>query len=324
MSLPFPDEFDRPPLAAKLARTLRELASQGIYIGGSSWKYAGWLGSIYTRKRYLTRGKHSQAKFDRECLAEYVQTFATVGGDFSFYQFPGSEFWSNLFDQLPADFRIGLKVPEDVTVAKWPGHARYGKRAGEVNDAFLDAKVFDTYFTERLAPYVDRLGPLIFEFGTFPKAVFRDLEDFMAALDPFLAALPEGYRYGVEIRNPEYLKPAYLDLLASHNVAHVLNAWTRMPGLEDQVQLPFTADFTVVRALLRKGRLYEKAVEAFEPYAETQEVNEEAREALVEIARKSLGRRKPAFLFVNNRLEGFAPGTIEFVADRLCGSSEGR
>jgi uncharacterized protein YecE (DUF72 family) len=320
MSLPFPDDPDRPPLAAKLAPKLRDLAGQGVYLGGSSWKYPGWLGSIYTRDRYLTRGKHSQAKFDRECLAEYAQTFLTVGGDFSFYQFPGSEFWHNLFDRLPADFRMGLKVPEDITVARWPGHSRYGKRAGEVNDAFLDPKVFGTYFTDRLAPYADRLGPLIFEFGTFPKAVFRDLEDFMARLEPFLAALPDCYRYGVEIRNPEYLKPAYLDLLGSYNVAHVLNAWTRMPGLEDQVQLPFTADFTVVRALLRKGRPYEKAVEAFEPYAETQEVNEEARGALVEVARRSLGRKKPAFLFVNNRLEGFSPGTIEFVADRLCGA----
>jgi len=77
----------------------------------------------------------------------------------------------------------------------------------------------------------------------------------LAVLDPFLAAPPEGFRYAVEIRNPEYLIPDYLDLLASRNVAHVFNAWTRMPALDEQVQLPdaFTADFTVVRALLKKG-----------------------------------------------------------------------
>ena len=69
-------------------------------------------------------------------------------------------------------------------------------------------------------------------------------------LDSFLSSLPEGFRYGVEVRNPEYLTPEYLDLLASRNVAHVFNAWTRMPELEDQAQIPeaFTADFTVVRA----------------------------------------------------------------------------
>jgi uncharacterized protein YecE (DUF72 family) len=319
MSLPFLDDSDRPPLAAKLAPKLRELASQGIYLGGSSWKYPGWLGSIYSPERYLTRGKHSQAKFDRECLAEYVQTFLTVGGDFSFYRAPGSEFWRNLFDQLPADFRMGLKVPEDVTVAKWPGHARYGKRAGEVNDAFLDAAVFDTYCAQRLAPYADRLGPLIFEFGTFNKKTFPTPDDFLMRLDPFLASLPEGFRYAVEIRNPEYLTPSYLGLLESHNVAHVLNAWTRMPELGMQAQLPgvYTADFAVVRALLAWGRSYEQAVGAFEPYRQTVEVNEGARDALQRIAEYSIGRKRPAFLFVNNRLEGNAPSTIEAVADRL-------
>jgi uncharacterized protein YecE (DUF72 family) len=322
MSLPFlDDDKERPPQAARLAPKLRELAGQGVYLGGSSWKYEGWLGSIYNPERYLTRGKHSQAKFDRECLAEYARTFPTVCGDFAFYQFPGSDYWRKLFDQLPADFLLGLKVPEDITVAKWPGHARYGKRAGEVNDAFLDAKVFETYFTERLAPYVDRLGPLIFEFGTFNKATFAKPADFYAALDPFLAALPGGFRYAVEIRNPEYLTPAYLGTLADHNVAHVLSAWTRMPRLDEQVQLPDvdTADFTVARALLRKGRSYEEAVKTFEPYDHTQEVDEATREGLVLSAGRAIRRKKPAFLFINNRLEGNAPSTIEAVADRLFG-----
>jgi hypothetical protein len=38
---------------------------------------------------------------------------------------------------------------------------------------------------------------------------------------------------------------------------------------------------------------------------------------MVEIANQARARRKPAFLFVNNRLEGFAPGTIEAVANVL-------
>ena len=100
------------------------------------------------------------------------------------------------------------------------------------------------------------VGPLIFEFGTFNKATFPTPADFLARLDPFLEALPEGFRYAIEIRNHEYLSPAYFDLLGSHNVAHVFNAWTRMPALDEQAQLPgaFTADFTVVRALLTQGR----------------------------------------------------------------------
>jgi uncharacterized protein YecE (DUF72 family) len=305
-----------PPLAARLRPRLRELAGQGIYFGTSSWKYEGWLGPIYRPERYVTRGKFSKAKFEADCLAEYAETFPTVCGDFAFYQFPTEEYWQRLFAATPADFILGLKVPEDITVASWPKHARYGTRAGQENEHFLDARTFERFFTKRLDPYKKQVGPLILEFGTFNKTTFPTPADFMATLDPFLQALPEGYRYAVEIRNPEYLSPAYFELLASHNVAHVFNAWTRMPTLEDQVQLPgaFTADFTVVRALLAKGRTYERAVEAFEPYRLTQEQNDGARGAMREIAERSMVRKAPAFLYVNNRLEGFAPGKIEAAA----------
>jgi hypothetical protein len=92
-----------------------------------------------------------------------------------------------------------------------------------------------------------------------------------------------------------------------------------MPGLEDQVQLPdaFTADFTVVRALLKKGRAYEQAVRSFEPYRQVRETNEDARGGIGRIAESARRRKVPAFRFVNNRLEGHAPSTIEAVVAAL-------
>jgi uncharacterized protein YecE (DUF72 family) len=218
---------------------------------------------------------------------------------------------------------FGLKVPEDITVATWPGHARYGKKAGQDNEHFLDAGMFERYFARPLEPYRDRLGPLIFEFGTFNKSTFKKVDEFFAGLEPFLKLLPKGFRYAIEIRNPEYLIPDYLALLKDHNVAHVFNAWTRMPAIEDQSRLAeaFTADFTVVRALLTRGRTYEKAVKAFEPYREIQEPNEGARQGMVAIARKARKGEIPAYIFVNNRLEGNAPSTIEAVVDGVGGAA---
>jgi uncharacterized protein YecE (DUF72 family) len=319
MSLfPDPPDADRPDQAARLAPRLRALADRGVYFGTSSWKYEGWLGSIYSPARYQARGKHSKAKFERECLAEYAETFPTVCGDFAFYQFPSAEYWAGLFDQLPSGFLLGLKVPEDITVAKWPTHKRYGTKAGEENEHFLDALAFSAYLARRLEPYADRVGPLIFEFGTFNKKTFPTPGDFTDRLGPFLDALPEGFRYAVEIRNPEYLSPEYFGTLADRNVAHCFNAWTRMPALEDQARLDdaYTADFTVVRALLTKGRGYEDAVDAFGPYDRIREPNEGAREGMEAIAWRA-GPMRPAFLYVNNRLEGNAPSTIEAVAGSL-------
>lgn len=303
------------PLAARLSA----LAGRGIYIGTSSWKYEGWLGTIYTPERYFTRGRFSQAKFDDTCLAEYAETFPIVCGDFSFYQFPSDAYWRKLFGSSPAALQFAFKVPEEITVRKWPTHARYGRRAGLDNENFLNAEIFTRLFYEPLLPYGARVALFIFEFGTFSKATFPDPAQFFEQLDAFLAALPSGPRYSVEIRNPEYLCPEYFSILRSNAVAHVFNAWTRMPDLPTQTAIAeaYTTGFTVTRALLRKGRSYEQAVKQFEPYREMQDPIPETREALRDLIQRALGHQNPSFVFVNNRLEGNAPGTIEAVVDTL-------
>ena len=313
------DDDPLPPQAARLAPKLRALADEGIYFGTSSWKYEGWLGSIYRPQRYATRGKFSKKKFESECLNEYAATFPVVCGDFAFYQFPSPDYWARLFQESPASLLFGFKVPEDITVARWPSHARYGTRAGLDNENFLNVVPFRTLFTRRLGPYADRVATLIFEFGTFAKSTFPTPADFLARIDPFLGSLPDGFRYAIEIRNPEYLVPEYFDLLTRHGVAHVLTAWTRMPELGAQAEIPevFAAGFTVVRALLSPGRAYDQAVRSFAPYEHVQEPNEAVRDGLVRIAEGARRRQEPAFLFVNNRLEGHAPTTIEAVVARL-------
>ena len=307
--------FDPPP--SKLATRLNELRERNIWIGTSSWKYEGWLGQIYSGERYLTRGRFSRKKFEETCLEEYAETFPIVCGDFTFYQFPSDDYWRKLFSSSPSSLRFAFKVPEEITVKVFPTHARYGSRAGRVNENFLNAEVFQRLFLEPLSPYGDRAALFIFEFGTIPKKVFEGVEQFAQALDRFLAALPAGHRYSVEIRNPEYLDAPYFDCLRSRGVAHVFNAWSRMPPLESQIALPgaFTADFMVVRALLRQGRMYEKAVEAFAPYDRTQDPNPEAREAMRTLIARAETSKQGTYIFVNNRLEGNAPSTIEAIID---------
>ncbi len=310
---------DTPPQARRLAPRLQALARQGIYFGTSSWKYPGWQGTIYSPEKYQVRGKFSLRKFEAECLREYAATFPVVGGDFSFYQFPAPDSWGRLFDETPATLGFGLKVPENLTVHTWPAHVRYGQRAGGRNPEFLDAEVLDRLFLRPLEPYRDRVAVLMFEFGAFPRFTFSDPAEFCARLATFLGDLPGGFRYAVEIRNPEFLVPAYFGTLSAHNVAHLFNAWTRMPALGDQIDIPgsFTADFTVARALLSKGQPYEQAVQKFEPYRLVQEPNPPARAALGKIATIARQQHRPAFLFVNNRLEGHAPSTIEGVIEGL-------
>jgi len=305
-----PSSFDR----AGLARRLRSLAQENIWIGTSSWKYPGWLDQIYTRERYQTRGKVSQKRFEAECLAEYAETFPIVCGDFSFYQFPSPEYWHKLFTSAPSGLMFALKVPEEVTAEVFPRHARYGPRAGMVNESYLNADALAALFLEPLEPFRDRISSLIFEFG----ARGASSREFAAKLDPFLGALPPTFRYAVEVRNREYLQPRYFEILRQHRTAHVLNAWTKMPPLSEQIAMPdaFPADFTVVRALLRQGRAYEDAVQQFTPYDQVRDENPEARDALRAVIRRMREERRAAYIFVNNRLEGNAPETIRAVTER--------
>ncbi|MCW5978289.1 MAG: DUF72 domain-containing protein [Bryobacteraceae bacterium] len=307
--------FDPPASSFRdeLAEKLRRLAQEGVWIGASSWKYEGWFGQIYTRERYFTGRRFSKRSFEDTCLAEYAETFSIVGGDFSFYQFPSEPYWRKLFGSAPPTLRFAFKVPEEITVKAFPSHARYGPRAGQVNESFLNAETLERLFLEPLRPWRNQVAALILEFGAFSRQMYERVEQFTPDLGRFLDALPRDFRYAVEIRNAEFLDDAYFDCLRARNVAHVFNAWTRMPELEVQISLrqAYTADFTLTRALLRRGRTYEQAVKMFEPYDRIQEENPSGRHALRDLIRGAREAGQPAFIFVNNRFEGNAPHTIQ-------------
>ena len=313
--------FDEPGLEpkAKLQKKLSSLAAQRLFVGTSSWKYPGWLGQIYTAERYFVRGRFSRRRFEQECLAEYAETFPVVCGDFSFYQFPEREFWHKLFSSAAGNLRFAFKTPEDITVRRFPFHTRYGPRAGVYNPNFLNTDLFEAEFLHLLVPYRDRIAVIIVEFGTFAPGAFPEPGQFADKLSKFLAGLPGGFRYAVEIRNPDLLNPAYLAVLRKFGVAHVFNSWTRMPPLSRQLELPdvFTADFSVARGLLQTGRPYEQALRLFSPYQSVQEPNAEVRNALRNLLLRAKKRSEETYIFVNNRLEGNAPDTIAAITDDL-------
>ena len=147
-------------MPSDLAPKLRSLADRGVYIGTSSWKYEGWLGDIYTG---------SQVRDARQVLAE--RSSRRRAWPNTPRRFPSSAATSastssrairsgrSCSRRRPAGLRFGFKVPEDITCAKWPTHARYGARKGMENHHFLDAEVFARLFHEPLQAF-DRTGLL--------------------------------------------------------------------------------------------------------------------------------------------------------------------
>ena len=88
----FPED-DRPAQAARLAPMLKTLAEQGIYFGTQLVEAYDRLAGLDLHARASTRrgGKFSRRKFEQEKSLAGVcrKPSPAVGGDFSFYQFPG-------------------------------------------------------------------------------------------------------------------------------------------------------------------------------------------------------------------------------------------
>jgi uncharacterized protein YecE (DUF72 family) len=303
--------FDREKIQGRIA----SLAKRGVFIGTSSWKYPGWRGMLYDESRYAYRGKFADSRFEKNCLAEYAEVFKTVCVDGAYYRFPDEKYLQGMVAQVPEDFQFGFKVTDEITIKKFPKHPRHGARAGQPNEHFLNAGLFANAFLKPCEPFRKNIGLLMFEFSRFYPSDYQHGRDFVADLDKFLAALPTGWPYGLELRNDQWLQPEYFACLARHGVSHVFNSWQAMPPVSEQMAMAGSRtnpNLNAARFLLKPGRKYEEAVKTFEPYTKVKEPYPDARaagKALIAEG-KAAGPARKTFIYVNNRLEGNALETI--------------
>ncbi len=305
------DAAPPPEPRAELAG-LAEAIPPGIKLGTSTWTYDGWQGDVYHRPY---RGPQPARR-----LEEYARypLFRTAGIDSAFYDPPREEVLAAYARALPPGFPCVSKVWDRITARRFTKDRRWGDLAGRLNPDFLSAKLFKEEVLSRYArAFRDHAAVFVFEFQAMrgkdrpPPAQWAD------ELDVFFGHLPGDFRYAVELRNPELLTPHHGAVLRQHGVAHVFNSWTEMPTIGEQLDLPwtFTADFTVARVLLRPGRAYADAVRQFQPYDRVRDEQPALRLDVTRLMIEALRRRVEAFILVNNRAEGNAPGTIRGIAE---------
>ncbi len=304
--------------ALTLAR-LRDAIPANVRFGTSSWNYPGWKGLVYSRDYPATGASAAM-------LAEYATfpLFSTVGIDSSFYGPLTEKSLRGYAEALPSGFPCVSKVWDRLTVHTF-AEAREKARAGQRNPDFLNPELFLSDVWRPLSEhFAEHRGPLVFEFQAIARQDKVGPQQFADRLDQFFGKLPPEGRYAVEVRNAEYLTPAYFAVLREHDVAHVFSSWTRMPSIGMQLELPgsLTAGFLVARALLRPGVYYADAVDAFAPYDRIRDPNPELRNDLVRLVEAAEQLRIPAYILVNNRAEGSAPLTIAAVARMLAGKCE--
>lgn len=304
----------RPAEPSEEVETLGRELPAGIHLGGSTWSFPGWAGLVYDRT-------YPSSKLAREGLAAYARhpLFRGVGVDRTHYSPVEAEELAEYRMAVPEDFRFLVKAHEACTLARYPDHARYGVHRGQVNSLFLDP----AYAADQVvAPFVDGMGEdagaLLFQFA--PQSLGAPGQ-FARRLQAFLAALPRGPVYAVEVRNRELVTAEYGEVLASVGACHCHNVHPRMPDIRAQARLAGTdrGPMTIIRWLLGPDMTYEEAGSRYAPFNRMAAPDVPNRQAVADLAREALAAGRRFLCTINNNAEGCAPLSIVELAREIVG-----
>jgi uncharacterized protein YecE (DUF72 family) len=300
---------------AEVAEALLECARQlpsGIYLGTSSWHFPGWARLVYDRVS-------DERTLAREGLEAYARhpLLKSVGIDRTFYApIPRSEY-AHYAQQVPDHFRFLVKAPMTCTAptlrAEPPGR-------GAANPHFLDpAHAAERFVLPCLEGLGGKAGPLVFQFPPLGRSVTRNADAFIGRLHRFLAELPRGPLYAVEIRDRDLVMPGFLETLADLGVRPCLSVHPRMPVAAEQARLLHVAQGgpLVVRWNLHEGLAYEEARARYATFSRLVDEDLPTRVAVARLCLEAVERGHVAYVIANNKAEGCAPLTLFKLAEQI-------
>ncbi|XHH08704.1 MAG: DUF72 domain-containing protein [Candidatus Bathyarchaeia archaeon] len=188
-----------------------------VYAGTIGWSYNFWKGPFYPAK--LSNNK---------LLNYYATQFGTVEVDNTFYRIPNAQTMLNWKQQTPNNFIFSLKFPNIITHVK----------------KLKDCQRETNLFLERAMLLEEKLGPMLLQFPpNFGEEHFSDLA-------AYLAGLPRGLRFVVEVRNKSLLTERLFEVLKGNHVAF---AWVDSPIMPPTLEL--TSDFVYLRLEGDRGKV---------------------------------------------------------------------
>jgi uncharacterized protein YecE (DUF72 family) len=149
------------------------VAIRGYYLGCPGWGVKTWVGRLFPTGTRPT-----------EFLERYARVFNTVEGNTTFYALPTRDVVERWRDQVPGDFRFCFKFSREITHDK----------------LLIDCAAEVATFLDRVAPLGDKLGTLMLQLP--PRFDASQLP----RLRTFLAALPAGPAYAVEVRHDVFFQ----------------------------------------------------------------------------------------------------------------------
>jgi len=245
--------------------------SGNLYLGTQGFSFDDWVGPFYPAGTSKTA-----------YLEQYAERLPAVEIDSTFYGVPRATTVQKWRERTPPGFRFAAKFPKLITHEK------------KLDRALGDAEEF----IGTMQALGDKLAVLVLQFA------YDFTPDLYDRLDSFLAALPGGTRYAVEVRNRGWLKPELREMLSQHNAALVLQDLHYMPKLDW-----ITADFTVTRWLGRR-----KDIARFDEIQidRSQEMGEWAQKVS-----RFLSDGVNVYGFFNNHFAGHSPASVRQFAALL-------
>jgi uncharacterized protein YecE (DUF72 family) len=201
-----------------------------IRVGIGGWVFAPWRGEFYPKGLPQARE-----------LEHASRNLTSIEINGTFYRTQKPDSFRKWAQETPDDFVFSLKGPQFAT------NRRVLAEAGESIERFFKSGVLELK---------SKLGPILWQMAPTKKF---DPEDFEA----FLALLPReldgrAIRHVVEVRQPSFLTPEFIELLRKFSVAVVLVESDKHPLIAD-----VTSDFVYARL----QRTSEKEMTGYAPKA---------------------------------------------------------
>ena len=299
---PLPSVYDLDPRILKYLR-----------FGTCSWKYPEWSEvGIYPIDYESKTGNYLEHYSKFYNTVEIDQWFWSLYTP-KFVRLPNPRVVKQYAEAVPKDFVFTLKAPNSISLTHFYSKGSLAKQypdfAGKPNKHFLSLELVRK-FLKTLEPMEEKLGMIMFEFEYLNKMKMESLDVFLAALEDFFTGLPKGYQYGIESRNPNYLKASYFALLKRYKIAHVF--------LEGYYMPPVTSIFKSQKALTARSTVFRlhgpdregMAKKARGVWDRIQIDRSPVLEEMSDILKKVMDERISAFVNVNNHFEGCAPVSI--------------
>jgi uncharacterized protein YecE (DUF72 family) len=281
-----------------------------IRFGTCSWKYDSWQGIVYS----------PNAK--NNYLNEYSKKYNTVEIDQWFWSLFGVDkialplpnVVKEYSNSVPDDFKFTVKIPNSISLTHF--YRKHKTEPLTENPFFLSNDLFDR-FLNSLETMRPKLGMLMFQFEYLNMQKMPSMMAFIDKVTNFISKCDRELNYGIEIRNPNYLKQRYFKFLNEEQIGHVFcHGYYMPPSNEIYDRYKEYLQNTMVIRLHGPDRsdIEEKSKGLWNKIIEPKD-DEISR--ITRVIENIHSRNLDLYVNANNHYEGSAPLTLQRIQERL-------